>query len=55
MSNAPGYSRVIANSYNQFATLFASAGNGFSVGDASTGLSSFEVTSSSNGYDAYFR
>jgi hypothetical protein len=54
-SNAPGYTRLIATGYNQFNTFAAAAGNGFSVGDVSTGLSAFEVTSSSNAYKSYFR
>lgn len=53
-SNAP-YTRAIATGYNQFAIFGAAAGNGFSVGDANTGLSAFEVTSSSNAYKSYFR
>lgn len=53
-SNAP-YTRVIATGYNQFAIFGAASGNGFSVGDANTGLSAFEVTSSTNSYKSYFR
>jgi hypothetical protein len=54
-SNAPWYSRLIATGFNQFQTFWAAAGNGFSVGDASTWLSAFEVTSSANSYESYFR
>ena len=55
MSNAPGYSSVITTSYSQFATFFASSGYGFSVGDATTGLSAFEVGSSADNYKSYHR
>lgn len=54
-SNVPWYARFIATGYNQFAIFGAATGNGFSVWDASTGLSAFEVTSSSNAYKSYFR
>ena len=55
LSNSPWYTRAITTGYNQFAIFGAAAGNGFSVGDASTGLSAFEVASSSNSYKSYFR
>jgi hypothetical protein len=54
-SNAPWYARLVTTGYNQFQTFSATAGNGFSVGDVTTGLSAFEVASSSNAYKSYFR
>jgi hypothetical protein len=54
-SGAPGYARLITTGFNQYKTFSATAGNGFSVGDVTTGLSAFEVASSSNAYKSYFR
>lgn len=50
-----GFSRSLATSHVQYATFWSGGGQGFAVGDASTGLSSFEVTGSGSGYDAFFR
>ena len=55
-SNAEvGFSRVLATSHVDYATFASGAGQGFAVGDAVTDLSSFEVTGSGSGYEAYFR
>ena len=55
LSNSPWYTRTILSWYNQFVTFGAASGNGFSVGDVSAGVSSFEVSGSSNSYKSYFR
>lgn len=50
-----GFARSLATSHVQYATYASGAGQGFAVGDKVTGLSSFEVTGSGSGYNAYFR
>lgn len=55
-SNAEvGFARGLATSHVQYATFASGAGQGFAVGDNVSGLSSFEVTGSGSGYNAYFR
>jgi hypothetical protein len=50
-----GFTRNLATSHVQYMTYASGAGQGFAVGDKVSGLSSFEVTGSGSGYNAYFR
>lgn len=55
MSASPGFTRALLTSHVQYLTFANGAGQGFALGDNVTGLSAFEVGSSGNGYNAYFR
>ena len=55
MSINPGFTRALATSHVEYATFASGPNQGFAVGDASSGLSAFEVTGAGSGYNAYFR
>lgn len=54
-SSTPGFTRALATSHVQYMTFANGVGQGFALGDNVSGLSAFEVASSGNSYQAYFR